>query len=134
MKKEKQRKETKVIAISQIFILVIATIAFSWIVGSSIETVSAIPGDDICVKKEGGSCIPSLQTCDGNKITGVNLCPTGYQCCVPKKDNGGDEGGGSVLEMVMPILSAAQIGTNVMLNAQQMSGNNAVKKLREAEK
>ena len=112
--------------------MVIATIAFSWIVGSSIETVSAIPGDDICVKKEGGSCIPSLQTCDGNKITGVNLCPTGYQCCVPKKDNGGDEGGGSVLEMVMPILSAAQIGTNVMLNAQQMSGNNAVKKLREA--
>ena len=46
MKKEKQKKETKAIAILQIFILVIATIAFSWIVGSSIKTVSANPGDD----------------------------------------------------------------------------------------
>ncbi|OQA68885.1 MAG: hypothetical protein BWY36_00130 [Candidatus Diapherotrites archaeon ADurb.Bin253] len=131
MKKEKQKKETKVIAILQIFILVIATIAFSWIVGSSIETVSASDGSK-CRQEKGGNCIASTQTCDGERIVKTTLCPTGYQCCVPKKDKGGDGGGSNLLDTSTKAVALASQGVTTVAGIQQIKNNKEVIELMKA--
>lgn len=130
MEKEKQRKETKAIAISQIFILVIATIAFSWMIGSEIETVSA--ADAGCTEK-GGTCITSPQACDGQRITDATLCPTaGYQCCVPKENNDGDGGGNNLLGTVTTTLSVLGQTANAVIGYQTIKANKATAELMKA--
>jgi hypothetical protein len=84
MKKRIQKTEkengVRTIAISQILILVIATIAFSWMVGSEVKTVSAT--GEIC--GAGGIC-KNQNLCTGGGTIIAGTCPTvGDACC---KDN-----------------------------------------------
>lgn len=96
--KEHGKRARTTIAISQILILVIATIAFSWMIGSEVKEVSASDdcvgrcvGQNLCKAEDGisGSCTNIgdvccknsnvADTCDtrGGACVGPNLCSTG---------------------------------------------------------
>jgi hypothetical protein len=87
MKEKKRRNKrehgARTIALSQIIILVIATIAFAWMVGSEVKTVSAV-GESCSSGGVSGTCIDTSTTgCDGSTMAG--LCPGGnnVRCCIP---------------------------------------------------
>jgi len=50
-KNKKLRKEKGIIALSQIFLLILSTIAFSYLLASSLPLVSGASGQQVCVKK-----------------------------------------------------------------------------------
>ncbi|MCX6750472.1 MAG: hypothetical protein NTZ83_03370 [Candidatus Pacearchaeota archaeon] len=96
MKNKKKTKEKehgkRTIALSQILILVIATIAFSWMVGSEVKTVSAAPSateisacnnQRFCLngKIYAGHLIGDPSTCVGDTLLELQTCPSGQ--CLP---------------------------------------------------
>jgi len=72
-RKNKIEYEKTTIAIAQILILVIATIAFSWMVGGGIGMASA---DDACA----GTCVANQNLCSTGTI--VSGCTPPEVCCV----------------------------------------------------
>jgi|GEM_PF-1864784 len=85
-RKIKEKRELKAISFFEIILLVVATVAFSWMIGSQIETVSADGGSTSntgCISA-GGTCInlTANPTCIGEKKVG--LCAgLEFTCCVP---------------------------------------------------
>ncbi|MEA3414316.1 MAG: hypothetical protein U9Q99_02210 [Nanoarchaeota archaeon] len=87
-----KQKNNKAMAVSQVIILLVAILAFAFIVGSSIETVSA----DISspCKDKGGTCLNvTKDTCKGtwkniSDENGIFRCPgdNDIQCCVPNEE------------------------------------------------
>ena len=81
----------KQIAILQVFILVVAAFAFAWMIGGSLEVVSAadvcqinnIPG--VCLNKSVDSCT-TPHVCVGGHCSG----PAEIQCCLDECYNKGD--------------------------------------------
>lgn len=85
--KQKEKIETKVIALFQALILVVAIIAFSWMIGNSIGVVSAdnlgATSDSACTVLK-GTCINTATTSCTGEIK-IGLCPgdNTIRCCVP---------------------------------------------------
>jgi hypothetical protein len=74
--KEKEKRTKATIALSQIFILVIATIAFSWMIGSEVKIVSA--AGEVC--GSGGVCTNQNLCAAANIISG-SCSSVGEDCC-----------------------------------------------------
>jgi len=83
MKKNRNKttREKGTIAVFQILILVIATIAFSWMIGSEIEVVSAEGTGVDCATNKLGTCV-TTGSCTGTIV--ASDCATGKTCCVTK--------------------------------------------------
>lgn len=100
----------KKIAILQGVILVVAIFAFTWIIGSSVEFVSA-SGDETCAS-QGGTCVPAYSCQDGG-LTNFNSECSPNICCKNLKETvepPEDEDNGITLEEVIDT-SADVIGT-----------------------
>jgi hypothetical protein len=112
MKNKKITKEKehgrKTIALSQILILIIATIAFSWMVGGEVKTVSAADDGTENCRLATGSCMTS-NSCSslGGKVQPISdsECISPNICCIEgtgsgtstTSSNGGGSGGSGFL-------------------------------------
>lgn len=95
-------REKGTIALFQILILVIATIAFSWMIGSEIEVVSAEGTGVDCVTNKLGTCV-TTGSCTGTVV--ASDCATGKTCCVTKTtETGTTKSANKVTETVKPII------------------------------
>ncbi len=149
-KREEKRKmnENKAIAFFQIFVMVVATIAFSWMVGGGIKTVSA--ADESC--GIGGRCTDQnlcatanriSGSCDGTQVccknenlvscTGTcvdqNLCATanrisgscgGTQVCCGSPDGGDDKGDGIDVGDIFTGISIVDLAINTGQKAAKL--------------
>ena len=98
----KRKYENKAIAYSEIFILVLATIAFSWMIGGNIKEVSAV--GEVC--GGGGSCNIG---CGGTIYPEGNLmCGEGEVCCVPGDISNGGGGSDIVKEIGKDLLDVGK--------------------------
>ncbi|MGY4884961.1 MAG: hypothetical protein ACP5NZ_05270 [Nanobdellota archaeon] len=103
MKNKKERKyEKRTMAFSEIFILVLATIAFSWMIGGDIEEVSAEEGDPCGRVCSGTQVYLGVESASGSCVAGSTVveyctdgCSTnGISCKTPGEEGGDDKGGG----------------------------------------
>jgi len=93
-RKIKEKRELKAISFLEIFILVVATIAFSWMIGSQIETVSAADENSCkaCVGSDIYSGVEKDGSCDITNGVKLSTCTTEQTCvggvCVDSEENG----------------------------------------------
>ena len=97
-KKNKLIREKGTVAIFQILILVIATIAFSWMIGSEIEVVGAEGTGVDCITDKLGICV-TTGACTGTVV--ASDCATGKTCCITKTT---ETSTNKVTETVKPIV------------------------------
>lgn len=110
-RKIKEKRELKAISFLEIFILIIATIAFSWMIGSQIETVSAADGNSCkaCVGMDVYSGVEKEGSCDITNGIKLSTCTTAQTCvggvCVDSEDDKKDVTLGEVVKTTGAVLS-----------------------------
>lgn len=126
-KGEKNKKqELRTLALSQIFILVIATIAFSWMIGSSIETVSAADSEintnsnaPLC-GSEGYSFQSCTSASECETVNWTARCLTaGQVCCAVKSTNKIDFG--EIFNTGINVISKGNAALELLANGPDMA-------------
>jgi len=122
MKEKRSEYEKRVIAFFQIFIMVVATIAFSWMVGGEVKTVSA--ADESC--GIGGRCTDQNLCATANRISGS--CG-GTQVCCGSPDGGDNSGGIGDALIAAGTELAIEGGKSVIKKVTTKGAGEAVKEL-----
>lgn len=114
-----KKENKKPIAISQIVLLVISMFAISWMIGSSVEVVSAT--DQICTPGEKKCVGNSVEQCsqDGSSWIVAIQCTNGCENGVCKEETNNNNNGDALLDAGAS--AAAGEATNLLNNRQTTS-------------
>jgi hypothetical protein len=116
MENRKEVVKKRSYAFMQILLLVVAIVAFSWMVGSSIREVSASGVGTPCTSDAGeaGTCVDvTIQgSCSDGSIID-NKCPgnNDIKCCIPKDPNAEDK------KKLGDWIKSATTKSNICINA-----------------